>query len=116
MGTKAKCDSATSGLSTDLKIAGAAITLSPFVKLLGVTFDRSLSFDAHISAVCVSVNFHLRALAHIRKFLSVSSANLLASSIIASRLDYCNAMFAELSHHNILHLQRLQNRAARIVW
>jgi hypothetical protein len=34
---------------------------------------------------------------------------------VASRLDYCNAVLAGMSSQNILRLQRVQNRAARIV-
>ena len=65
--------------------------------------------------MCRSANYHLRALAHIRRFLSVSSANLVACSIVSSRLDYCNSVLNGLSSYNIHRLQTVQNRAARIV-
>ena len=96
-------------------IAGSAIPLAKTVKILGVTFDSSLSFDSHISEICKTANFHLSALSHIRQYLTISSANLIASSIIASKLDYCNSLFSGLSSHNIHRLQMVQNRAARIV-
>ena len=115
MGTKHKCKATSNDMSPGLKIAGDDIALSQSVKNFGVTFDQSLSFDDHISSVCVSVNFRLRTLAHICKFLSIPSANLIASSVIASGLDYCNDVFAGLTLHNLQRLQRLQNRATRIV-
>ena len=68
-----------------------------------------------MSEVCRVVNFHLRALAHIRKYLDKHTANTLAACIIGSRIDYCNSLFAGLSDSNLLCLQRLQNRATRIV-
>ena len=102
-------------LDSGLTIAGSSVKLSSTSKILGLTFDAALSFDSHISEVCKSANYHLRALAHIRRFLSVSSANLIACSIVSSRLDYCNSSLTGLSSYNIHRLQTVQNRAARIV-
>ena len=53
---------------------------------------------------------------HIRSKLDRSTANSIACSFVASRLDYCNAILAGMSAHNIKRLQRIQNRAARIVY
>jgi len=102
-------------LCPGLTIAGTTIDLSTTTKILGVIFDAALSFDSHISQICKSANYHLRALAHIRRFLSVSTANLIACSIISSRLDYCNSVLNGTSSHNLHRLQAVQNRAARIV-
>ena len=99
----------------NLVIADLPVTSSQSVKITGVTFDNQLSFSDHISDVCKGVNYHLRALSHIRRFLDTSSANLLAVSIIGSRIDYCNSLFSGISDFNMLRLQRLQNRAAHIV-
>ena len=102
-------------LASGLSLAGSPISLSPSTTILGVTFDSSLNFDSHVSEICRTVNYHLNALAHIRRFLSIPTANLIASSIIASRLDYCNSILTGLSSHNLNRLQTTQNRAARIV-
>jgi hypothetical protein len=59
--------------------------------------------------------FILRALRHIRSRLDRSTANIIACSFVASRLDYCNAVLAGMSKCNICRLQRVQNKAARIV-
>ena len=40
---------------------------------------------------------------------------MLATSIIHSRLDYCNSLFSGLSESNFIRLQRIQNRAAVII-
>ena len=88
---------------------------SPTLLILCVTFDSALNFNSHVTEICKSANFHLRALAHIRQFLTVSSANLIACSIVASRLDYCNSILTGISSYNLNRLQCVQNRAARIV-
>lgn len=115
IGTPEKCKAALRILSQELTIAGSPISLSSSAKILGVTLDPQLNFDKHITDICRSANYHLKALAHIRPSLTTSSANLIACSIISSRLDYCNSIFNGLSAYNIHRLQCIQNRAVRIV-
>jgi len=115
VGTREKRKVLNLSLGSRLTIAETPIDLSPTAKILGLTIDSALSFDSHISEVCRSANYHPRSLAHIRRFLSVSSANLVACSIVSSRLDYCNSVLNGLSSYNIHRLQTVQNRAARIV-
>ena len=100
---------------TDLSISSVPIHPSSSIKLLGVIYDSHLSFNEHVSEICRVTNFHLRSLCHIRKYLNVSTANTIACAIIGSRLDYCNSILSGLSGANLLRLQRLQNRAARLV-
>jgi len=57
----------------------------------------------------------MRALKHIRSMLTVASANQLACSILASRLDYCNSLLYNTSTHNTSRLQKIQKTLARIV-
>ena len=100
---------------TDIKIAGVSISASNSLKIVGITFDSQLNFSEHISEICKVANFHLRGLSHIRRLLDVPTANMLACSIVGSRLDYCNSLLSGISEHNMNRLQRVQNRAAKIV-
>ena len=59
---------AVSHLDIHLKIGGSVITPSS-IKNLGITFDSSLSMKSHVSALCRSINFHLRNLCRIRRFI-----------------------------------------------
>ena len=88
---------------------------SSSVRSLGITIDDTLSFDEHVDSVCKSANFHLRALRHIRKYISEETAKTIACSMIAGRLDYCNSVLYQASAANINKLQRVQNSAARTV-
>ena len=115
VGTREGRSSVSTSLTSGISLAHSNIPLSSSVKVLGVTFDPALNFDTHISEICKSANYHLKALAHIRNLLSVSSANLIACTIISSRLDYCNSILNGLSSYNLNRLQTIQNRAARIV-
>ena len=85
------------------------------LKILGVTLDSSLTFDQHILNTVRNCNFHLRALRHIRSSLTPDVANMMACSVIGSRIDYCNSLLNGISKQNLDRLQRVQNKAARIV-
>ena len=60
------------------------------MKVLGVTLDRRLTLDNHVSAVARSCNYHARAICHVRHLLTVDLAQTLACSLILSRIDYYN--------------------------
>ena len=49
------------------------------------------------------------------KFLNESSLKTLVSSFMFSRIDYCNALLANLPVTTLNKLQRLQNHSARLV-
>jgi len=96
-------------------LAGAVIPFAKTVKVLGVTIDQHLTFDDHISKVAGSCRYHIRALRHIRRLIDRETANTLACSIVATRLDYCNSVLSGITAKNITRLQRVQNSLARVV-
>jgi len=69
-------------------------------KLLGVT-DNHLNFDRHISNVCSSSYFHIRALRHIRPDLDSGTFKTIACAIVGSRLHYANSVLTGISARNI---------------
>jgi len=95
--------------------AGSDIDVSDEVKILGVTFDSTLSMDRHVVNTVKNCNFHLQALRHLRPSITRDVAKTMACSIVSSRIDYCNSLLTGTSLKNISKLQRVQNRAARIV-
>ncbi len=52
----------------------------------------------------------------IRPFLTQHAAQLLVQALVISRLDYCNALLAELPSNTIKPLQMIQNAVARLVF
>ena len=100
---------------TSIEVSTTSVPLSNHVKLLGVTFDSHLNFDKHISNVCSSSYFHIRALRHIRPYLDCETSKTIACAIVGSRLDYANSVFAGISSRNIHRLQRVQNSLAKVV-
>lgn len=96
-------------------VAGSNITFSVKLKSLGVTLDRTLSFDEHVRNIVKASNFHIKALRHIRPLLDKSVANTIACSIVSTRIDYCNSLLYGTSKTNLVKLQRIQNSLCRVV-
>ena len=85
------------------------------MKSLGVIFDPRLTFDAHVLSVCKACNYHIWALRHIRRVLPQDVAKTLASSVVSSKLDYCNAVLYGTPNSTTSKLQKVQNCLARVV-
>ncbi len=83
--------------------------------LLGVKLDSNLTFNGFVTDVVRACNFHIRALRHIRPLLTDEVAATVATSIVQSRLDYCNAILYDTTARNVEKLQRVQNALARVV-
>ena len=52
------------------------------VKILGVVLDRHLTFNMHVQNICKSVNYHIRALKHIRTSLTTDMARTVACALV----------------------------------
>ena len=101
---------------TKIHIGEAEIHPSSTVKNLGVHFDAAMTMSDHVTAVCKSVNFHLWNLSRIRKYITQKACSNAMRALVLSKLDYGNALLSYLSNKDITRLQRLQNRAARIIF
>jgi len=82
---------------------------------LGFIFDEHLSFSDQISALSKSCYLHIRALRCIRPYLDLHTAKTIATSIVHSKLDYCNSLYYGLPKFQINRLQHIQNALARTV-
>src|SRR6218665_3972157 len=85
------------------------------VRNLGVTFDPQLSFSNHISNLSRSCFMQIRDLRRIRPMLDFKTASTIVTSIVHSKLDYCNSLFLSLDSTQIHRLQLIQNSLARAV-
>jgi len=94
-------------------VTGANIAFSPSVKLLGVTLDEDLTLDRHVTEIIRGCNYHTRALRHIRPFIDLPTARMVAQRVVTSRLDYCNSLHYGTSTRNVDRLQVAQNTLAR---
>ena len=68
-----------------------------------------------ISNLCRLSFLELRKIASVRSYLSQGTLSKLVSSMVSSRLDYCNSILSGLPTEHIARLQKVQNSAARLV-
>ena len=66
-------------------------------------------------ADCHNHQSHLRQIGQIRKYLTRVACSNAVRSAVLSRLDYPNALLGSLKKMDLVRLQRVQNRAARLV-
>ena len=105
-----KCD--LSGLTVN--VGEIMISQSSKVRDLGVTFDKCINFDDHITAICRSTHFHIRNIGKIRNLLSYDACSTIIHAFLSCRLDYCNSIMYNVRRSKTDQLKRLQNQCARI--
>ena len=81
------------------------------LKTLGVPLDAARAFEESVNNVAKACNFYMWGLCHIRRSISRDVANIMAASIVDTRLDYCNALLQDATDK----LQIVQNKRARVI-
>ena len=69
-------------------------------------------FSDQISSVSKSCHYHICQLRCIRPYLDTKTASTIATSIVHSKLDYCNSLYHNLPKSQITRLQQIQNSLA----
>jgi len=59
--------------------------------------------------------YHIRDLRHIRRYIALSVVKTIGTTLITSRLDYCNSLLYNIAPKDILKPQCIQNYLARVV-
>ncbi|XP_072039433.1 uncharacterized protein [Amphiura filiformis] len=102
--------------SLHLMVGDTVIKPATSVRNLGVKLDSPLSMNDHVSGLCQTLNFQLRNIARVRRFLDTDSCHHIIRALILSRLDYGNSLLAGTTNINLSKLQRIQNRAVRLIY
>ena len=110
-GTKQKLANA----SFKTQLHGSDIERVRNFSYLGVTLDEYLSWKEHVSKVFTKVNKRLGLLGRIRSCLTLKTAKCVYNCLVLPVLCYTDTAWGELSVDCKSRLQRLQNRAARIM-
>jgi hypothetical protein len=69
----------------------------------------------HISAISKSCLYDIRSLKRLRSTIDQSTARIIATALIHSKLDYCNSLLLNLPASHLNRLQLVLNSAARAV-
>ena len=60
---------------------------------LGFIFESSLTFSKQISSLSSACNYYIHDLCRIRHTLDLKTACVIATSLVHSKLDYCNSLY-----------------------
>ena len=77
------------------------ICFSRSARNLDVVFDDKLSMKQQVSTICQSAYLELRRISSIRHVLTVDATKTLVTSLVLSRLDYCNFLLSGIPQHLI---------------
>jgi len=81
------------GLSKQFaKISNSSLNTTCSAQNIGFIFDEHLTFSDQISSVSKPCYYHIRQLRCIRPYLDTKTASTIATSIVHSKLDYCNSL------------------------
>ena len=86
------------------------------VKLLGITIDTKLDFSKHVSILCGKASQKLHALARISNFMGHDKLRLLLKAFIESQFGYCPLVWMFHSRTLNNRINRLHERALRLVY
>ena len=76
---------------------------------------RIFNFKKHISKVCRSCYYDIRDLRRLRRCSTEAVTKTIATSLVSSKLDYCNSILYNIPNREINNVQSVQNCLARVV-
>ena len=99
-----------------IKVGCETIVGQKSVKLLGIKLDNKLDFNDHIRNICKKANSKLHALARVSNLMNKEKLRILMKAFIESQFSYCPLvwMFHSRTLNNIIN--KLHERAIRLVY
>ena len=86
------------------------------IDLLGVTIDKDLSFNRHISQICEKVNKQLGVLKRFKNIITSNFMLRLYKTFILPHLQYCSLIWHFSSTRNCDKLESLNKRILRFIF
>ena len=98
-----------------LRIGTEMVSATHSARNIGVMFDATMEMKDHISQITRSCYLHLRAISHVRKYLTTEAAERIIHAFVTSRLDSNNSLLQGTPDYMLDKLQLIQNHAARLI-
>ena len=94
---------------------GQPIKRVNIAKSLGLLIDERLSWSNHIAAASKKISSAIAGLRQVKSFVPINIAITIYNSLVKPLFDYCDIVLDNMSGTNATRLQKLQNRAARVI-
>ena len=113
-----KCHLLISSHSKDIEmnVGKEIIECENSVKLLGITLDNKLNFNEHVSNICKKASQKLHTLTRISNFMCQNKLRILMKAFIESQFGYCPLIWMFHSRTLNNRINRLHERALRLVY
>ena len=98
-----------------VKIKDNIINRVTHCKYLGVQIDQHLDWVKHVECMQKKLHKCLYLLKRIRPFINKQMAMTFYKTIIQSKIDYCSVIWGNVAKTHADKLQKIQNRALRII-
>ena len=93
---------------------GVAVEQVEETKLVAGTLDCKLSWSKHIDSMVVKIGRGLSVIKRCSAFLIQPSKKQVLQALVLSNLDYCPVVWLSAKRKDLVKLQLVQNRAARL--
>ena len=86
------------------------------VLTLGVNIDSTISMKTFVNAKCSEAYYKLRNIGRLRPYIDTPVRIMLVRNLILSKLDYCNAILANVPDYLVKKLQKVLNASVRFIY
>ena len=98
-----------------LEINGAQLNRVNFTKSLGVLIDENLTWSNHINAITKKISSGIGSIKRISHCVPPATLHTIYHGLVQSHFDYCSVVWGNCAKTLSDKLQRLQNRAVRVL-
>ena len=102
-------------MSETIRIGDKPLSRLRSTKSLGTQIDERLVWEEHIDNLCKRVSSGLGALKQASQFVPRNTLLTIYNALVKPLFDYCDTVWGNLNKSLTARLQKLQNRAARII-
>ena len=103
-------------INTKFSLPACILENSNSQKLLGVTIDRKLNFNEHVTNLCDKASKKIQALARIFPYIPQTQKRLLMNAYFMSQFGYCPLVWMNHSRTLNNHINGLHKRALSLVY
>lgn len=99
----------------ELKLCGQRVEIVEEMKYLGVVIDNTLKFNKNIDYVCKKIAKKIGMLRRVSWYLTIRTRKLVFNTIVLPHFHFCSTVLYLSDRGHIDRLQKLQNRAMRVI-